>query len=127
MKYFGILGLIHLILLYTLVFEAESKYFKKRVSFTKKKEFQYLTKFGISQDPNEKGSWSRRARLKRPFDPPADYKGQNTLTFNIFLYLDNNWFVAQDEPVCSKKGDYAIRKHEITIPFGKKARKDCCI
>lgn len=94
--------------LFLSIFLAHSKVVYKTMSLTEGRQWQYITKFGISIG---RGSFELRARFKRPFSGPK----QQVFTFNVNFYLDTKWYLAMEEPECSAKSEYQIRTESITV------------
>eukprot|EP00826_Nyctotherus_ovalis_P046724 TRINITY_DN5314_c0_g3_i1.p1 TRINITY_DN5314_c0_g3~~TRINITY_DN5314_c0_g3_i1.p1 ORF type:complete len:489 (+),score=117.75 TRINITY_DN5314_c0_g3_i1:23-1468(+) len=97
--------------LFLLLF-VNSKVVYKNLSFKKGKQWQYITKFGISIG---RGAFEIKARFKKPFNTLASTPRQQVFTFTTNFYLDSKWYAAMEELDCSAKAEHKIRAETISI------------
>ena len=73
------------------------KNISKEITFTKGNEFQYITKFSILDDKNEKGKVYLRAKLKRSALPGTER------SLECFAFLDTSYEFAKQAKTCTNK------------------------
>jgi len=100
------------ILILFFVFFVDSKVVYKSLNFKKGRQWQYITKFGISIG---RGGFEIKARFKKPFNTLASTLRQQVFTFNANFYLDTKWYLGMEEPNCKAKAEHQIRTESISI------------
>ena len=107
-----------------LIYMTQSKKVNKRIIFKKNKDWQYLTKFGLSlnykykpsgaSSIEGKGKYEISGRFRKSYKPITTHPKTE---LKISIFLDTEWPKAMEEEQCSKRQQMAKHNLQLSIPM----------